>query len=330
MTVTPSPHMKTKRTTKRIMIDVALALIPSAAAGVVYFGLPAALLLLVCVASAFWAELLFYCCSRFSLKNFKQTLLGFFRQFDFTSCVTGLILACSLPASYGCLPGGALGAVFAIIGAKTLFGGTGKNIANPAVTGRIFAFLSFTAATVYPAARFGSVAGTSTLATGATQLARLLQGEETLSALDLFLGTGVGGCLGETCKVAILAGYLFLVLRGVITWYLPLLALAATGAGAVLFGGLHFSLFLPAILSGGVAFGAVFMATDYVTSPKTALGNIIYFILFGFLTALLRMATGVETASFCLLLMNFTVVFFDLAIKARPFGSKNRKKEVAA
>ena len=341
LVVSSAPHIRSPRTTKHIMLDVLIALLPATAAGIVFFGWAAAVTVLLAVFSAALTEFVWYIVEHKIWRNGKETLRGFVKGFDYTSLVTGLLLALCLPASPDALYMPVLGAVFAVAVVKMLFGGTGKNIVNPAITGRIFLFISFTAMTVYPAANFmplldynlslttGASTGASVsdaLSTGATQLGNLLNGNALLSNLDLFLGTGVAGCIGETCKLALLVGYLYLCVRGVIKWYLPVLYIGVTGLFAVALEGFDFGYFLPSILSGGLFLGAIFMATDYVTSPKSKLGNIIYFIALGLLTAGLRKATGIEVVSFCILLMNFLVFLIDLAIKPRPFGYVRRKK----
>ncbi len=326
--VSVSPHVKTGRTTKHIMLDVLISLLPATAAGIVFFGYEAAVIVLISLFSACATEFVWYLLREKIWRDPKATLKKFVKQFDFTSAITGLLLALCLPANLSAWYMPLLGSIFAVGAVKMLFGGTGRNIVNPALTGRVFLFISFTAMTVYPAAKFGAIAtnGWEQLVTGPTQLGNLLKGEPTLSALDLFLGTGVAGCIGETCKLALLVGGVYLCARGVIKWYLPVLYIGVTGLFAVALEGFDFAAFLPSILSGGLFLGAIFMATDYVTTPKSTLGNVIYFILLGLLTAGLRKATGIEVVSFCILLMNFTVFLIDLAIKARPFGYRREKK----
>ena len=328
LVISAAPHIRAPRTTKHIMLDVLVALLPAAAAGIVYFGWAAAVTIVLAMASAFVTEFCWYIVEHKIWKNGKETFFAFFRAFDFTSLVTGLLLALCSPAAEDALYMPVLGAVFAVAVVKMLFGGTGKNIVNPAIAGRIFLFISFSAMVAYPAAAFGPLSENDlALSTGATQLGNLLNGDPTLSALDLFLGTGVAGCIGETCKLALVVGYLYLCARGVIKWYLPLLYIGVTGLFAVALEAFDFAVFLPSVLSGGLFLGAIFMATDYVTSPKSKLGNIIYFIALGLLTAGLRKATGIEVVSFCILLMNFLVFLIDLAVKPRPFGYVRQKKE---
>ncbi len=327
--VSPAPHIKTRRTTRTIMLDVLIALLPASAAGIVFFGWEAAVFIAISLAGAFLTELVWYLIQHKVWKD-SGILKDFFRQFDFTSLVTGLLLALCLPAQIEAWYMPLIGSIFAVGVAKMLFGGTGKNIVNPALAGRIMLFISFTAMTMYPAANFGPIATDAANfdpSAGSTQLGNFLSGQPMLSALDLFLGTGVAGCIGETCKLALLVGYLYLCVRGVIKWYLPLLYIAATGLFAMaLEGGFGINLFAEAIFSGGLFLGAIFMATDYVTTPKTTLGNIIYFIALGLFTAGLRKAVGIEVVSFAIFLMNFVVFLLDLVIRPRPFGSVKTRR----
>ena len=327
--VSPAPHIKTRRTTRTIMLDVLIALLPASAAGIVFFGWEAAVFIAISLAGAFLTELVWYLIQHKVWKD-SGILKDFFRQFDFTSLVTGLLLALCLPAQIEAWYMPLIGSIFAVGVAKMLFGGTGKNIVNPALAGRIMLFISFTAMTMYPAANFGPIATDAANfdpSAGSTQLGNFLSGQPMLSALDLFLGTGVAGCIGETCKLALLVGYLYLCVRGVIKWYLPLLYIAATGLFAMaLDGGFGINLFAEAIFSGGLFLGAIFMATDYVTTPKTTLGNIIYFIALGLFTAGLRKAVGIEVVSFAIFFMNFVVFLLDLVIRPRPFGSVKTRR----
>ena len=327
--VSPAPHIKTRRTTRTIMLDVLIALLPASAAGIVFFGWEAAVFIAISLAGAFLTELVWYLIQH-KVWTDSGILKDFFRQFDFTSLVTGLLLALCLPAQIEAWYMPLIGSIFAVGVAKMLFGGTGKNIVNPALAGRIMLFISFTAMTMYPAANFGPIATDAANfdpSAGSTQLGNFLSGQPMLSALDLFLGTGVAGCIGETCKLALLVGYLYLCVRGVIKWYLPLLYIVTTGLFAMaLEGGFGINLFAEAIFSGGLFLGAIFMATDYVTTPKTTLGNIIYFIALGLFTAGLRKAVGIEVVSFAIFLMNFVVFLLDLIIRPRPFGSVKTRR----
>lgn len=308
-----SPHVKAPKTTKWIMINVCISLMPAAASGIIFFGLKAFLLIALSVLTAFLSETLY-------LLIIKKPIKDILKEFDFTSIVTGLLVALSIGTNYP-IYSVVFGSAFAIIVVKMLFGGTGKNLVNPAVTGRIFIFISFQAM-VTP----WLIPMTSTPTTGATNL-ELLFGGSSMSILDLFLGTNLGGCIGETCKLAILIGGVYLAVTKIINIIYPLITIAVSGLFAVCLGGFDFSLFLPFILSGGLIFGAIFMATDYTTTPNTTLGNIIYFIMLGLLVTGLRFATKMETISFAILLMNLLVPLIDKFIIPKPFGYKKPKKE---
>lgn len=348
-----SPHVKSPRTTKRIMIDVCIALLPACIAGCVLMGManPAYpqlgwlsfMHLAICCLTAVASEFIYLLCCK---KSFTNIL----REFDFTSLVTGLLIGMNLyPTSKWYT--GMLASVFAIVVVKMLFGGTGKNIVNPAIAGRIFAFIAFGAAfggaMTYANPANGNAINVTSPVTGnslagATPLQALFGAELTgsLSNLDLLLGTGVAGTIGETCKIALIIGGIYLVVRGVLNFRWPLVYIVSTGVVAVLIAwiegvssletvngvmiGVKFEeaikIFLPSILSGGLILGAIFMATDYVTTPNTKLGNYIYFVLLGVLTAVLRRAVKGEAVSFAILLMNLLVPMFDLYIRRKPFG----------
>ncbi len=191
-------------------------------------------------------------------------------------------------------------------------------------------FISF-AITTYTAANFGTVIEGSgeTLTSGATYLSGALLIENpnlgAISLLDLFLGTGVAGCIGETCKLALIVGYIYLVVRRVIKWWQPLLYIVVTGLMAAALNA-DFAFFLPSILSGGVMFGGIFMFTDYVTSPKGVYAQIVYYVVAGILTAVLRHFTHIEVVSFVIVIMNLIVPLLDAYIRRKPFGYKREKK----
>ncbi len=333
-TYSPSPHIKAPKTTKSIMISVCIALLPACIMGVVYFGINALLILLLSTLSAIASEYVYLLIMKKSLKEINK-------KFDFTSCVTGLLIGMCM-GSQTPLYVPVFASVFAVIVVKMIFGGTGKNVVNPAIAGRIFAFMSFTAVMasnwIEPsiAGIFGGQASipagntnSTELIAGATVLTNLLAekgGLPSLSVLDLLLGTGVTGCIGETCKIALILGAIFLACTGVINVIYPLIYVAVTGLFTVCLFGFNFAYFLPSVLSGGLILGAFFMATDYTTSPNTTLGNVIYFILLGLLTAGLRFATKIEVVSFVILLMNLVVPLIDKFIVNKPFGYKKQKK----
>lgn len=318
-----SPHIKTARTTKKIMIDVCIALLPAAIAGVVYFGAKALLLVALSVFSAIASEFVYYLIEK---KSFKQIA----REFDFTSCVTGLLLGLTVGTNYPWYSV-ILGSVFSVVVVKLIFGGTGKNLVNPAIAGRIFIFMSFQSVVgKWLLPNVGSIYGGG-VETGATIIESIMKGTiPELSNLDLLLGTGLPGCIGETCKIALIIGGIYLVIKKVINPVYPIIYVGVTGLFAVALKGFDFSFFLPSILSGGLIIGAIFMATDYTTTPNTTLGNVIYFICLGLLTAGLREATDMEVTSFAILLMNLLVPLFDKFIINRPFGYKKDKKTQGA
>ncbi len=337
--VSAPPHVKSRRTTRGIMLDVVIALIPCAVAGIVYFGALALMLELVAVAFCVATEFVYFFIQNkgFSNKcrNAKAVCRRWVRQFDFTSVITGLILALIVPVSVKWYEI-AIGGIFAVALVKMFFGGTGKNLVNPAATARIFMFLSFSVTMAkYSFPDFANI-DFGYLSSGATNLSSLLgkNPETTLTALDLFLGTGVKGCIGETCKVAIIAGYIYLCVRKVLKWWQPLLFTAVFGFTAVLMSGFAFeggykfdiSLFLPHILSGGVLFAGVFMFPDYVTSPKCTKAQLVYYIIGAVLLAVLRYFTRLETASFVILIMNLLVPLIDKYVRPVPFGYRNSER----
>ncbi len=323
-----SPQIKTSLSTKKIMMQVCIALLPSCIVGCVYFGWSALLILAIATVSAVVAEVVYRLCSKVP---FKQVIA----EFDFTSVVTGLLVgmnAYSTSKWYAVM----LASIFAIVVVKMLFGGTGKNIANPAIVGRIFAFISFGAAfggTIIGDELVSPISGQSCFATvdtakvGATPL-QALYGDATnnLTIVDMLLGTGMYGAIGEVCKVALIIGGIYLVAVKVLNFRWPLVYIAVCGFTTVALNGFDFSLLLPSILSGGLILGAIFMATDYVTTPTTKLGNYIYFIFLGVLTAILRQATKGETVSFAILLGNLVVPLIDIFVKRKPFGARLKKE----
>lgn len=310
-----SPHVKTATTTRRIMIEVSIALLPAAIMGIVYFGLNALLILAVATLTAVLAEVVYRLCA-------GVKFVTIMKEFDFTSVVTGLLVGMNMPANIESWYVAMLASIFAIVLAKMVFGGTGKNIVNPAIAGRVFAIISFASImTKYPTANIGGIYG-GNMVTGGTPLGSLFNNEirHTLTNLDLFLGTGVPGVIGETCKVAILVGGLYLCIRGIINFRWPIVYVGVTGLVTVMLNGFNFNVFLPSILSGGLILGAVFMATDYTTTPMTKLGNYIYFVLLGVLTAVMRQVKGTEMVSYCILFMNLLVPLIDKYVTRLPFG----------
>lgn len=335
--ISTPPHVKSRRTTKNIMLDVIIALLPAAIMGIVYFRLNAFILELTCVLAAVATEFVYYFIANkgFSdkCKHAGEVCRKWLHQFDLTSVVTGLILALILPSTAKWYEG-LIGAIFAIAIVKMVFGGTGKNLVNPAASGRVFMFLSFSL-TAYVACKVNPVASEGFLFTGATHLSGfLLKGDAgaKLNWLDLLLGTGVAGCIGETCKLALILGYIYLCVRDVIKWWQPLLYIVLSAFLSVCFAAMgsktfEIGLFLDYMLSGGLMFGAIFMATDYVTSPKGVYGQLVYYIALAVLTSALRYLTKIEVVSFVIMFMNLIVPLIDTYIVRKPFGYKKVKKQ---
>ncbi|MBQ2256554.1 MAG: RnfABCDGE type electron transport complex subunit D [Clostridia bacterium] len=303
LTLSVSPHIHSGRSTWRIMLDVIIALLPATVAGCVIFGLRALAVIALTVASAVGFEALF------NLITKKKQTVG-----DLSAIVTGLLLALNLPANiplWQCV----VGALFAIIVVKCLFGGLGCNIVNPAITARVFMLVAFGSMTK---AALPTVVDT---VAGATPLAP----EAATSLGDLFLGLH-GGAIGETCAVALLIGFIYLLVRRVISWHLPVVFIGTVFAVSFFLEGMNAVAALSAILSGGLLIGAIFMATDYVTSPATAWGKVLFGVGAGVITVLIRYY-GVypEGVSFAILLMNIVTPFIDSWTKHKVFGKGGKK-----
>ena len=299
LTLSISPHIHKKTSTSRIMLDVILALLPAAVAGVIIFGLRALLVLAVTVAACVGFEALF------NLLAKKEQTVG-----DLSAVVTGLLLALNLPANiplWQCV----VGALFAIVVVKCLFGGLGCNVVNPAITARVFMLVAFPAMT-----KAAFPVGVDAVS-GATPLAS----EEATSLMDLFLGNH-GGAIGETCALALLIGGAYLLIRRVITWQIPLAFVGTVFLSSFLMEGMDPMAALAAILSGGLFIGAFFMATDYVTSPATPWGKIIFGIGAGLITFLIRyFGVYPEGVSFAILLMNIITPYISSWTKHKVFGT---------
>ena len=305
--VSSSPHIRTKRETPGVMLDVVIALLPTVVAGAIIFGMRALLVVATCVLASVVSEFLFNL-----ITKKEQTI------FDFSAVVTGLILALNLRADapiWQCV----LGSVFAIIVVKCLFGGLGANFANPAVTARVFLLICFTG-TIGGGAipRYSSA---PELVSGATPLSVIDKGGELPSLLDMFLGFK-GGAIGEVCIAAILLGFIYLVIRKVIHFETPLVMIATLFALSLIVDN-SFSMALYQILAGGLVFGAVFMATDYVTTPITRTGKIIFGIGCGLITFLIRyFGNYPEGVSFSILLMNILSPYIEKWTAPKAFGGK--------
>ncbi|MBQ9134336.1 MAG: RnfABCDGE type electron transport complex subunit D [Clostridia bacterium] len=298
--VSASPHIHSARTTQSVMLDVVIALVPAAVAGVILFGLSALWVIVCCVAAAVLSEFIF------NLILKKEQTVG-----DLSAVVTGLLLALNLPANIP-LWQAAVGSVFAIIVVKCLFGGLGHNLVNPAITARVFMLVAF-----------GSMAQAAfpvDAVAGATPLVELAAGNSP-SLLDLFLGN-TGGAIGETCTLALLIGGIYLLVRRVISWHLPVAFIGTVFLFTLAPVGFDFTSALAWTLSGGLFIGAIFMATDYVTSPATPLGMFVFGVLAGVLTVVIRFYGNYpEGVSFAILFMNILTPFIDKWTARKPFGT---------
>lgn len=302
-----SPHIHSRESVQKIMWLVSLSLLPAAAAGVILFGLPALQTILLAIAAA-------TCTEAFIQKLCKSSV----SIADGSAFLTGLLLAMNLPAGVPWwIP--VVGSVFAIGIGKMVFGGLGQNIFNPALAGRAFLMASWPAYITTFVRPFDAV-------TGPTPLAALKHGSalEYISYIDLLLGKR-GGCIGEVCIIALLAGAAFLLVRGYISWHIPFSFIAATGLIVWIFGpnGYFSGDWLLHILSGGLVLGAFFMATDYVTSPLTRKGQLIFGAGCGLLAAVIRLWGGYpEGVCYAILMMNAATPLIDRYTKNRIYGTK--------
>ena len=306
--ISSTPHIHQKgSSTRNIMLDVVIAMLPATVAGIVIFGLKALWTVLTCVVSAVLAEFIFNLCIH------KKQTIG-----DFSAVVTGLLLALNLSTAvplWQC----AIGSVFAIVVVKGFFGGLGKNIVNPAITARVFMLLTFGAV--------GAVALPTVveITSSATPLAALNQGaeiaaKEAPSLMNLFLGLH-GGAIGETCALALIIGFIYLVARKVIKWYVPASYVVTVFVCYFLFGGFNATFALQHVLAGGLLLGAIFMATDYVTTPNTGKGRVVFCIGAGLLTfAIRQFGMYPEGVSIAILTMNLLTPFISDFTKRKTLG----------
>lgn len=313
--VSASPHIRSKTTTGHIMLYVLLALMPTTFFGIYTFGPGALLVIAVTTISAVLAEYGYQ-----KLMHKKVTIR------DWSAAVTGLLLALNLPHTtpwWMCV----LGSVFAIIVVKQAFGGIGQNFMNPALAARCFLLISFTGKmTTFV---YDGMTGATPYDTmsSATPLALLKAGKE-VEVLDLFIGN-TAGSIGETSAIAILIGAMFLILMGVIHIRIPVTYIASFVVFLCIFSGrgIDLSYILAHLFAGGLMLGAWFMATDYVTSPITKKGQIIYGICLGVLTGLFRLfGPSAEGVSYAIIFGNLLVPLIEKLTLPRPFGKGGEKR----
>jgi len=300
LSVSAAPHIHSGASTNRIMLDVIIALLPATVASVVIFGLKSLIVIAACVITALVGEALFNI-----ITKRKQTI-G-----DLSAVVTGLLLALNLSTNvpaWQCV----IGTLFAIVCVKCLFGGLGCNFANPAITGRVFMLVAFSA-----------VAGGANptivdLTTSATPLEQLAKGESQ-NLMDLFLGLH-GGAIGETCILALVIGFVYLLVRKVITWHTPVVFIVTVFVLYFAFTG-DVVMALSQILAGGLFIGAIFMATDYVTTPITTRGRVVFALGCGVITFIIRYFCAYpEGVSFSILIMNILTPFIEKWTAKEPLG----------
>lgn len=322
LNVSASPHVRSSASTKSIMRDVAIALVPAAAVGIYNFGVNALLLIVATIATCVLTEYLYQKLMK------KPILVG-----DYSAVVTGLLLALNLPPE---LPIwiAIIGGVFAILIVKQLFGGLGQNFMNPALAARCFLMISFTGKMT--SFTYDSV-------TSATPLALLKNGDKAASVasilaagdngvngttlLRMFTGT-IGGTIGETSVIAILIGAIYLLVKKIISWRIPVIYIATFAVFVVLFGGRGLDpMYLAAQLcGGGLMLGAFFMATDYVTSPITPVGQIVFAVMLGCLTGIFRLFGGsAEGVSYAIIICNLFVPLIEKFTIPKPFGKERVK-----
>ena len=321
LTISSSPHAHSPITTQTIMRDVLIALAPAMVGSIYFFGFRALMVTLVSVAACMFWEWSY--CKLMKIPD---------KTYDLSAAVTGVLLAfvCPVTIPYWTI---ILGALFAIVLVKMLFGGLGKNIVNPALAGRAFMFSWPVLMSTWVKPGFANAAGvfsTADAVTAATPLANMHQGfmcEETIG--QLFLGN-VGGCIGETSALALLIGFAYLLWRKVITARIPLAYIGTVAVLTFLFpmGNDRIAWMAAQVFGGGLMLGAIFMATDYVTSPVTKLGQVIYAVGCGVLTVMIRYFGGYnEGVSYAILCMNACVVLLDRIGRPVKFGAP--KKEAA-
>ena len=320
--VSSSPHVRTNKDTSYIMKQVVIALLPATLAALFFFRLSALNVIFFCVTGSVGAE---FVCQKISK---QESTIG-----DFSAVVTGLLLAFNVPASlpwWMCL----LGAAFAIIVVKMVFGGIGNNFVNPALAARAFLLASFPVAmTLWTRTGVNWVSsGNIDAYTTATPLSFLKAGSNGVSSLadsgisisNMLIGN-IGGCIGETSAVLIILGGLYLMYKGIINYVIPTFYICTVAILMFILGGFNFTFVIYELLAGGLMLGAFFMLTDYTTSPMTKKGQIIYAVLAGLITTVIRLYGGYpEGVSYSILLVNIMTTLIDKYTKTKVFGEVSK------
>ena len=308
--VTSSPHLRSAASTMSIMRDVIIGLVPAGVMSVVLYGYKAAILIAISVATAVLCEY------GYNKLTKQKSTIG-----DLSAVVTGLLLAYNLPANAPWWIA-VIGSFLAIILVKAIFGGIGANFMNPALTARAILFVSWSSImTSYPVGGAGSV-DTVSSATALSVLGTTPSANNgSLKLTELLTGSNIGGMLGETCKIALIIGGIYLIVRGVISWHIPVCFLGTVFVCYLIYSGFNMAYTLGELLSGGLILGAFFMAPDYVTSPVTVKGKIIYGIGCGaFLFVIRAFCSYVEGCSFAILFMNVLNPLIDRLTAPKAFG----------
>lgn len=307
LNVSTNPHVRSKATTSNIMLDVLIALLPATIFGIYIFKLHALLLVLVTVATCVAAEGIY---EHFMGK--KSTIK------DLSAVVTGVLLALNLPPEAPIWIG-IIGGIFAIIIVKQLFGGLGQNFMNPALGARCFLLISFTGR---------MTTFTYDAVTTATPLAAVKAGEwASLNVVDMFIGK-IPGTIGETSAIALIIGGVYLIVKKVISWKIPVTYIATFSIFVLIFGQFNMTYLAAHLFGGGLMLGAFFMATDYVTSPITANGKIMFGIILGIFTGLFRLFGGsAEGVSYAIILSNLLVPLIEKVTQPTAFGRGGKKHE---
>lgn len=305
LNVSTNPHAVSKETTSNLMLDVILALIPATVWGIYQFGIYAGILVLTSIAACVVAEYIWQ-------KAMKKTVtVG-----DYSAVLTGLLIGMNLPPEVPIwIP--IIGGAFAIIVVKQLYGGIGQNFMNPALAARCFLLIAFASIMT----NFPSLDGV----TEATPLA-LLKAGESVNLADMFFGF-TSGTIGETSALLLLAGGIYLLFRKVITWDIPVIYIGSFAVFMLLFGGhgLDMSFVAAELCGGGLMLGAFFMATDYVTSPITFKGRILYAVLLGVLTGIIRSFSNMsEGVSFAIIFCNLLVPLLEKITLPKAFGREGK------
>lgn len=308
--VEASPHIRSAWTTQKIMLNVIIALCPSLIAATYIFGIKALILTVICCTACVLFEFLFN-----KLTKREDTIS------DLSAVVTGMLLAFNLPVDLPVYMA-IIGCFIAIVIVKCLFGGIGQNFANPAITARIALMLSFAASMTKWTAPFHWKDGVDAIVS-ATPLAA----EELPSLLDMFLGVRAG-CLGETCILALLIGGIYLICTGLVRPVTPVCFIGTVAVLSCFYGGFDMNFVLYQLMSGGLVLGALFMATDYATTPLTTKGKAIFGVGCGLLTFAIRtFASMPEGVSFSILVMNCLTPLIDRFTAPKAFGAVKPKKE---